>query len=67
METKAIKGSLDYVKDEETGTILFINKREVERHKAALQAKKAGRERINILEREVKELKGLVTKLLENR
>lgn len=67
METKAIKGSDDYVKDEQSGAILFINKREVERHRAALKAKKAGRERINLLEQEVQELKSLVTKLLENR
>lgn len=66
MSKKVIEGNPDFVKDENSGAILFINRREVDRHKAKLRAVKEGRTKIATLEQEVDELKRLVTQLLEN-
>lgn len=66
MSRKAIKGSSDYFKDEKSGAILFINRREVQRQKEKLRAMKEERQRVESLESEVAELKSLITQLLEN-
>ena len=66
MTNKTIRGHTDYVKQDQTGAILFINRREVKKQKAILRAKKDDRNKVQLLEREVSDLKNLVTQLLEN-
>tara|TARA_B100000519_G_C14033011_1_gene338988 strand:- start:113 stop:325 length:213 start_codon:yes stop_codon:yes gene_type:complete len=65
MKWQNIQGESGYVRDEETGAILNVNKQEISQAKQAKLNRLKQKDELNNLRRDVDEMKGMLGKILD--
>ncbi len=65
MKLSNIEGENGYVRDEDTGAILNVNKQEISQAKQAKLNRLKQKDELNNLRRDVDDIKGMLSKILD--